>query len=173
VRTSAVSSRARFSFPFAGRARARARTPDSNRSITLAGHIWVATFSLITCGSDGGCCILPLGRCDSPSRALSLPLVPPSPSRPFCRFLKGDAKRFEVAWTRVRRRNLRENRSSKLEGALRAAAMRRKLISRLINYRSAGRRARGGRERREASSSRRPAPASLNVPRPSTYTVPG
>jgi len=43
----------------------------------------------------------------------------------------------------VRRRNLCENRSSKLEGALRAAAMRRKLISRLINYRSAGRRARG------------------------------
>jgi len=44
---------------------------------------------------------------------------------------------------RLRRRNLRQNQSSKVEGSLRAAAMRRKLISRLINYRSAGRLAQG------------------------------
>lgn len=43
----------------------------------------------------------------------------------------------------LRRRNPRQNRSSKVEGSLRAAVMRRKLISRLINYRSAGRLAQG------------------------------
>lgn len=70
---------------------------------------------------------LPLDRCNSSSRALlSLSLCP------FQCFLKGNA-------IPARLRNLRQNRSSKVEGFLRAAAMRRKLISRLINYRSAGR----------------------------------
>lgn len=33
-----------------------ARAPEYRReSIDIAGHIWVATFSLITCGSEGGC----------------------------------------------------------------------------------------------------------------------
>lgn len=57
-------------------------------------------------------------------------------------FLKGNPvpSRFN---TQLRQRNLRQNRNSKVEGALRAAAVRRKLISRLINYRSTGRLARG------------------------------
>lgn len=64
---------------------------------------------------------LPLDRCNSSSRASLYPV----------HVFKG---RFVV---RARLRNLRQNRSSKVEGSLRAT--RWKLISRLINYRSAGR----------------------------------
>lgn len=53
IRTSAFSSLAgRFSFLFPRRARENRR-----ESIDMAVRIWVATFSLITCGFESGCSI--------------------------------------------------------------------------------------------------------------------